>query len=158
MLLFVCFFVLFGFCGLGGMIIFCQLQFIPAEVYSCITLKKNFVILINIIIFQLGKFNNVMFHQAASSLNSSYCYILQNGSTVFTWSGNLTTSEDQELAERQLDLIKVCCFELCSAIFKLLIWPHIFLNNELYLPVNQSLDIIILNGRYIIHVLSAFST
>lgn len=43
---------------------------------------------------------------AASSLNSSYCYILQNGSTVFTWSGNLTTSEDQELAERQLDLIK----------------------------------------------------
>ncbi|XP_058068041.1 villin-4 [Magnolia sinica] len=42
----------------------------------------------------------------ASSLNSSYCHILQNGSTVFTWSGNLTTSEDQELVERQLDLIK----------------------------------------------------
>ncbi|KAG5559192.1 hypothetical protein RHGRI_008940 [Rhododendron griersonianum] len=42
----------------------------------------------------------------ASSLNSSYCYILHSGSTVFTWSGNLTTSEDQELVERQLDLIK----------------------------------------------------
>ncbi|KAL6534722.1 Villin-4 [Orobanche gracilis] len=42
----------------------------------------------------------------ASSLNSSYCYILHSGSTVFTWSGNLTTSEAQELAERQLDLIK----------------------------------------------------
>ncbi|XP_077238381.1 villin-4-like [Tasmannia lanceolata] len=42
----------------------------------------------------------------ASSLNSSYCYILQSGSTVFTWSGSLTTSEDQELLERQLDLIK----------------------------------------------------
>ncbi|KAI4381125.1 hypothetical protein MLD38_007233 [Melastoma candidum] len=43
---------------------------------------------------------------AASSLNSSYCYILHNGSTIFTWSGNLTSPEDQELAERQLDVIK----------------------------------------------------
>ncbi|CAA2955976.1 villin-4-like [Olea europaea subsp. europaea] len=42
----------------------------------------------------------------ASSLNSSYCYILHSGSFVFSWSGNLTTSEDQELVERQLDLIK----------------------------------------------------
>ncbi|XP_068326880.1 villin-4-like [Pyrus communis] len=42
----------------------------------------------------------------ASSLNSSYCYILHSGSTVFTWSGSLTNSDDQELVERQLDLIK----------------------------------------------------
>ncbi|KAL8467765.1 hypothetical protein ACS0TY_031125 [Phlomoides rotata] len=42
----------------------------------------------------------------ASSLNSSYCYILHSGSSVFTWSGNLTTSEAQEVVERQLDLIK----------------------------------------------------
>ncbi|WOH06883.1 hypothetical protein DCAR_0626312 [Daucus carota subsp. sativus] len=42
----------------------------------------------------------------ASSLNSSHCYILHNGSSVFTWFGNLTTSEDQELVERLLDLIK----------------------------------------------------
>ncbi|KAK9274850.1 hypothetical protein L1049_022104 [Liquidambar formosana] len=42
----------------------------------------------------------------ASSLNSSYCYILHSGSSVFTWSGSLTTPEDQELVERQLDLIK----------------------------------------------------
>ncbi|CAH8381554.1 unnamed protein product [Eruca vesicaria subsp. sativa] len=42
----------------------------------------------------------------ASSLNSSYCYILHNGSSVFTWTGNLATSTDQELVERQLDLIK----------------------------------------------------
>ncbi|KAK6159054.1 hypothetical protein DH2020_006368 [Rehmannia glutinosa] len=42
----------------------------------------------------------------ASSLNSSYCYILHSGPSVFTWSGNLTTSEDQELVERQLDIIK----------------------------------------------------
>ncbi|CAH9084824.1 unnamed protein product, partial [Cuscuta epithymum] len=42
----------------------------------------------------------------ASSLNSSYCYILHSGSTVFTWYGNLTTSDEQDLAERQLDIIK----------------------------------------------------
>ncbi|CAH9070492.1 unnamed protein product [Cuscuta epithymum] len=42
----------------------------------------------------------------ASSLNSSYCYILQKGSSIFTWCGNLTSSEDVELVERLLDLIK----------------------------------------------------
>uniref|UniRef100_A0A2N9I1D8 HP domain-containing protein n=1 Tax=Fagus sylvatica TaxID=28930 RepID=A0A2N9I1D8_FAGSY len=43
---------------------------------------------------------------AASSLNSSYCHILHSDSTIFTWSGSLTTANDQELVERQLDLIK----------------------------------------------------
>ncbi|XP_023761140.1 villin-4 [Lactuca sativa] len=42
----------------------------------------------------------------ASSLNSSYCYILHSGSSLFTWIGNLTTPELQELVERQLDVIK----------------------------------------------------
>ncbi|XVE71856.1 hypothetical protein DITRI_Ditri10aG0185400 [Diplodiscus trichospermus] len=42
----------------------------------------------------------------ASSLNSSNCYILHSGSTVFTWAGNLTSPDDQELVERQLDIIK----------------------------------------------------
>ncbi|OMO97015.1 Villin headpiece [Corchorus capsularis] len=42
----------------------------------------------------------------ASSLNSSYCYILHSGSTVFTWAGNLTSPDDHELVERQLDIIK----------------------------------------------------
>ncbi|XP_042425386.1 villin-5-like [Zingiber officinale] len=42
----------------------------------------------------------------ASSLNSSNCYILHCGRTVFAWYGSLTTSVGQELVERQLDLIK----------------------------------------------------
>ncbi|TYJ02658.1 hypothetical protein E1A91_A13G245000v1 [Gossypium mustelinum] len=42
----------------------------------------------------------------APSLNSSYCYILHSGSTVFTWAGGLTSPDDQDLVERQLDLIK----------------------------------------------------
>ncbi|XP_052158793.1 villin-3 isoform X1 [Oryza glaberrima] len=43
---------------------------------------------------------------AATSLNSSYCYVLHDGDTLFTWIGNLSSSMDQELAERQLDVIK----------------------------------------------------
>ncbi|XP_014750951.1 villin-4 isoform X2 [Brachypodium distachyon] len=42
----------------------------------------------------------------ASSLNSSYCYILHDGNSVFTWIGNGTTSLDHDLVERQLDAIK----------------------------------------------------
>ncbi|EPS70629.1 hypothetical protein M569_04129, partial [Genlisea aurea] len=42
----------------------------------------------------------------ASSLNSSYCYILHGGPSAFIWCGSITNSEAQELAERQLDLIK----------------------------------------------------
>ncbi|KAG8066137.1 hypothetical protein GUJ93_ZPchr0004g39355 [Zizania palustris] len=42
----------------------------------------------------------------SSSLNSSYCYLLHDGNTVFTWTGNLTTSLDNDLVERQLDVIK----------------------------------------------------
>ncbi|XP_011069945.1 villin-4 [Sesamum indicum] len=49
---------------------------------------------------------SIQVEPVASSLNSSYCYILHSGSSIFTWSGNLTTSDDQELAERQLDVIK----------------------------------------------------
>ena len=48
--------------------------------------------------------------QVETSLNSSYCYILQVGAIVFTWSDNLSTVEDQELVERMLDLIKVGSF------------------------------------------------
>ncbi|CAA6671109.1 unnamed protein product [Spirodela intermedia] len=49
---------------------------------------------------------SIQVEPVSSSLNSSYCYILHSGNTVFTWSGSLATTEDQELMERQLDLIK----------------------------------------------------
>ncbi|WOG96873.1 hypothetical protein DCAR_0416211 [Daucus carota subsp. sativus] len=42
----------------------------------------------------------------ASSLNSSYCYILHDASSVFTWFGINTSADDQELADRFVDLIK----------------------------------------------------
>ncbi|KAI4969901.1 hypothetical protein ZWY2020_000815 [Hordeum vulgare] len=43
---------------------------------------------------------------AAASLNSSYCYILHDRDTLFTWVGNLSSSMDHGLAERQLDVLK----------------------------------------------------
>ncbi|KVH93644.1 hypothetical protein Ccrd_004304, partial [Cynara cardunculus var. scolymus] len=51
-------------------------------------------------------FQSFMVLKVAKSLNSSYCYILHHDSLIFTWNGSRTTTEDHELAERQLDLIK----------------------------------------------------
>ncbi|MBA0565002.1 hypothetical protein Golob_009902 [Gossypium lobatum] len=43
----------------------------------------------------------------SSSLNSSYCYILQSGTSVFTWIGNLTSSKDHDLLDRMIELINL---------------------------------------------------
>lgn len=44
-----------------------------------------------------------------SSLNSLYCYILLDGSSIFRWFGEATTSEDHEIVMRQLHLLKPNC-------------------------------------------------
>ncbi|KAI3803150.1 hypothetical protein L1987_31299 [Smallanthus sonchifolius] len=49
---------------------------------------------------------SIQVEPVASSLNSSYSYILHKDSLVFTWNGSQTTTEDHDLVERQLDLIK----------------------------------------------------
>ncbi|PRQ34453.1 putative villin/Gelsolin, ADF-H/Gelsolin-like domain-containing protein [Rosa chinensis] len=41
----------------------------------------------------------------SGSLNSSYCYILQTGTSVITWIGNLSSSRDHDLLDRMLELI-----------------------------------------------------
>ncbi|XP_021891713.1 villin-1 isoform X2 [Carica papaya] len=41
----------------------------------------------------------------SSSLNSSYCYILQSGTSIFTWIGNLSSTTDHDLLDRMLELI-----------------------------------------------------
>ncbi|CAH8279986.1 unnamed protein product [Arabidopsis lyrata] len=48
----------------------------------------------------------IQIEAVSTGLNSSHCYILHGDSTVFTWCGNLTSSDDQELMERMLDLIR----------------------------------------------------
>ncbi|XP_062181406.1 villin-1-like isoform X2 [Phragmites australis] len=42
----------------------------------------------------------------ASSLNSSYCYILQDGSSFLTWLGSLSSPSDHNLLDRMVD--KLC--------------------------------------------------
>ncbi|KAJ0701224.1 putative villin headpiece, villin/Gelsolin, ADF-H/Gelsolin-like domain superfamily [Helianthus annuus] len=49
---------------------------------------------------------SIQVEPVASSLNSSYCYILHKDSEVFTWNGSQTTTDDHDLVERQLDFIK----------------------------------------------------
>lgn len=44
--------------------------------------------------------------QAASSLNSSHCYILQAGGSFFTWLGSLSSPSDHNLLDRMMD--KLC--------------------------------------------------
>ncbi|KAJ0084553.1 hypothetical protein Patl1_31125 [Pistacia atlantica] len=53
---------------------------------------------------ELNNFGTKML-QASSSLNSSYCYILQTGASVFTWIGNLSSTNDHDLLDRILELI-----------------------------------------------------
>ncbi|XP_031384879.1 villin-1 isoform X2 [Punica granatum] len=43
--------------------------------------------------------------QVSSCLNSSYCYILQTGPSVFTWIGNLSSTRDHDLLDRMLEYI-----------------------------------------------------
>ncbi|XP_062085157.1 villin-1 [Humulus lupulus] len=43
--------------------------------------------------------------QVPSSLNSSYCYILKSGASVFTWIGNLSLTRDHDLLHRMLEFI-----------------------------------------------------
>ncbi|XP_054792642.1 villin-1 isoform X2 [Prosopis cineraria] len=42
----------------------------------------------------------------SASLNSSYCYILQTGASVFTWMGSLSTAQDHNLLDRMVELLK----------------------------------------------------
>lgn len=43
---------------------------------------------------------------AATSLNSNECFLLQSGSSIFTWHGNQSTFEQQQLAAKVADFLK----------------------------------------------------
>lgn len=42
----------------------------------------------------------------AACLNSSYCYILQTGTSLFIWNGNASTLEEQQLAAKMAESLK----------------------------------------------------
>lgn len=45
--------------------------------------------------------------QVATSLNSTECFLLQSGSSVFSWNGNQCTAEQQQLAAKLAEFLKV---------------------------------------------------
>lgn len=45
--------------------------------------------------------------QVAASLNSTECFLLQSGSTVFTWHGNQSSVEQQQLAAKVAEFLRV---------------------------------------------------
>lgn len=51
--------------------------------------------------------NNFILVQVATSLNSTECFLLQSGSSVFSWNGNQCTAEQQQLAAKLAEFLKV---------------------------------------------------
>jgi hypothetical protein len=47
--------------------------------------------------------------QVATSLNSSYSYILQYGASAFTWIGKLSSDSDHEVLDRMLYFLDTSC-------------------------------------------------
>lgn len=50
---------------------------------------------------------NFVLVQVATSLNSTECFLLQSGSSVFAWNGNQCTVEQQQLAAKLAEFLKV---------------------------------------------------
>ncbi|KAI8562276.1 hypothetical protein RHMOL_Rhmol03G0022600 [Rhododendron molle] len=49
----------------------------------------------------------VQIDAVATSLNSNECFLLQSGSSIFTWHGNQSTFEQQQLASKVAEFLKV---------------------------------------------------
>ncbi|XP_076914396.1 villin-5-like [Bidens hawaiensis] len=83
---------------------------IPDETY-----KEDGIALFRVQGYGPENMQSIQVEAVASSLNSSYCYLLHKDSLVFTWKGSQTSVEDHELADRHLDVIKP---ELQTRVFK----------------------------------------
>lgn len=57
--------------------------------------------------FSLLHHNYVILIQVPSSLNSTECFLLQSGSTIFTWHGNQSSFEQQQLAAKVAEFLRV---------------------------------------------------
>ncbi|XP_038901594.1 villin-1 isoform X1 [Benincasa hispida] len=53
----------------------------------------------------LDNMQAIQVNLVSDSLNSSYCYILQTGSCVFTWIGSLSSTRDHEILDRMVEMI-----------------------------------------------------
>lgn len=91
-------------------------------------LKVNLFIFSTVVIFVgllslLADNNYVILVQVAALLNSTECFVLQSGSTVFTWHGNQCSLEQQQLAAKVAEFLRVALlyflltFLICSFLF-----------------------------------------
>lgn len=62
--------------------------------------------------FLLTYFLKLLLIQVATSLSSTDCFLLQSGSSIFVWHGNFSTSDQQQLAVKIAEFLKVCFFLL----------------------------------------------
>lgn len=58
----------------------------------------------------------------ATSLNSNDCFLLQSGSSIFSWHGNQGTFEQQQLASKIAEFLKV---GTCGIIYKVFIFLYV---------------------------------
>lgn len=63
--------------------------------------------------------NYVILVQVAALLNSTECFVLQSGSAVFTWHGNQCSLEQQQLAAKVAEFLRVALLYVfsCSLLY-----------------------------------------
>lgn len=53
----------------------------------------------------------LFFFQAGTSLNTNECFVLHSGSSVFIWQGKQSSVEQQQLALKIAEFLKVCSLQ-----------------------------------------------
>ncbi|KAG5017673.1 hypothetical protein JHK82_023275 [Glycine max] len=69
------------------------------------TYNKNLVTLFRVQGTSPDNMQAIQVDQVSTSLNSSYCYILQNKASIYTWIGSLSSARDHNLLDRMVELL-----------------------------------------------------
>ncbi|XP_017436371.1 villin-1 isoform X2 [Vigna angularis] len=69
------------------------------------TYNENLVALFRVQGTNLDNMQAIQVDQVSTSLNSSYCYILQNEGSIYTWIGSLSSARDHNLLDRLVELL-----------------------------------------------------
>ncbi|WVY94222.1 hypothetical protein V8G54_033310 [Vigna mungo] len=69
------------------------------------TYNENLVALFRVQGTSLDNMQAIQVDQVSTSLNSSYCYILQNEGSIYTWIGSLSSARDHNLLDRMVELL-----------------------------------------------------
>lgn len=77
--------------------------------------------------------------QVSSSLNSSYCFILQTETFIFTWIGNLSSTRDHDILDRMLELINVC-----NSILWTRTWFPISIHIKIWLGIKKAMQLFVI--------------